>query len=168
MTDYSSEDFWKGAPEGATHYFAPFFYKADGPRAWLFSDQWRLSSYSTRQIDESGVKRPAPPWSGDGRPPVGTRCEVLNNDLSNAEWEQCTILFSGKHRIVYDSESCSERVGYRDCLQFRPIKTTAQIAAEEREAAIKEIGNIIASVGPTFRDQAVRLFDAGYRKGDDK
>lgn len=117
-------------------------------------------------------------WNGDGLPPVGARCEVLNTDLSNAAWEKCTILFSGKHRIVYDSESCPERVGYRDLLQFRPIKTPDQIAAEEREAAIGRMKECFDSVSddlcPTSNQYLETLFgalhDAGLRfpKGDGK
>lgn len=120
--------------------------------------------------DEVTEAQPAP-WSGDGLPPVGARCEVLNTDLSNAEWEQCTILFSGKHRIVYDLESCSEFVGYRDCLQFRLIKTHAQIAAEERDAAIEAMWKIYWQPdAPTAKEALGLLWDAGLRfpKGEDQ
>lgn len=121
------------------------------------------------------VVQPAP-WSVDGLPPVGTECEVLNNDLSNAAWEKCTILFAGKHRIVYDSESCHERVGYRDCLQFRPIKTPAQVSAELADQEVKKIAAIICRDGafdiddPEVSESAVALYDAGLRfpKGGDQ
>lgn len=77
-------------------------------------------------------------------PPVGTECEVLNLTLGiMSDWEKCTIIFVGKFRIIYNSESCNERVanitGY-PALQFRPIQT-------EKQKSIKEIIDILPSSG---------------------
>lgn len=86
-------------------------------------------------------------WSGDGLPPVGTVCEVLNNTLHRPEWERCTILFMGKFKAVYESDSCHEHVADISedwMISFRPIRTPEQIAAEEREKAIEDLaGEII-------------------------
>lgn len=115
-------------------------------------------------------KRPAAQWSGTGLPPVGTVCEVLNKTLHDPEWERCTILFSGKHRILYDSESCSERVAYFEDVQFRPIRTEALLAEEERKAFISEIAALLGwdeKFDGTQRD-AGKLFEAGYRKQEPK
>lgn len=187
MTDYKdrvsgwpTDIDWSKAPEGATHYMpetesshAVWVMVSGNTRlAWLASgdSSWEIDR-SLEEDREYLIPRPAQQWNGEGLPPVGTECEILNNDLSNAAWEKCTILFSGKHRIVYDSESCSERVGYRDCLQFRPIKTPAQIAADEREAAIEAMWKIYWQPdAPTAKEALGLLWDAGLRfpKGDDK
>jgi hypothetical protein len=115
------------------------------------------------------------PWDGTGLPPVGTVCEALNQELSSPEWEKCTVLFCGKYRILYDSESCSERVGYIEDTAFRPIRTAEQLAAEEREVVINEmIGKIKDHPNKYpdvshFRqlkiqeDTCIDLYDAGFR-----
>ncbi|BBP82429.1 hypothetical protein PHLH8_20710 [Pseudomonas sp. Pc102] len=97
-------------------------------------------------------------WTGDGLPPVGTVCEVFNPELHRSEWEKCTVLFVGKHRIVYDSESCSERFGYVDDLEFRPILTAEQIAQKQLDEALQDIEQLYDSGGPAA------VYDAGYRK----
>lgn len=103
-------------------------------------------------------------WTGEGLPPVGTVCEVLNNELSGPEWERCTILYSGKFRIMYDSESCYERVGFIDNLKFRQIRTPDQIAAEKREADIEELRMLLSKVACDDYHAAVAMIDAGYHK----
>lgn len=106
------------------------------------------------------------PWTGEGLPPVGTVCEVLNNEVSGPEWERCTILYSGKFRIMYDSESCYERVGFIDNLKFRQIRRPDQIAAEKREADIEELRMLLSKVACDDYHAAVAMIDAGYRKQD--
>lgn len=105
-------------------------------------------------------------WNGEGLPPVGTVCEVLNSNLGNPEWERCTILYSGKHRIVYDSESCEERTAFIDSLSFRPIRTPEQIAAEECDKAVKAMLAEFAHTGSLTSHYEVCevLHKAGYRK----
>jgi hypothetical protein len=44
-------------------------------------------------------------------PSVGMECAVLNNRLGHATWEKGEILFIGKFKVVYNSESGNERVG---------------------------------------------------------
>lgn len=138
---------------------------------WDCDDHWELSFYTSESvINRPGVvARPSThngEWTGLGLPPVGTVCEVFNDDLSGAAWEKCTILFTGKHRVVYDSESCCERVGYMDCLKFRPIRTAEQIAAEDREKALSDLCLVINNASHmdcgTYLAQAI--IDAGYRK----
>ena len=110
----------------------------------------------------SAIKRP---WSGEGLPPVGVVCEVFNRELSNPEWEKCTILFAGKHRFLYDSESCAERCGYIENLEFRPVRTSEQIAEDERERFAQELVAAMGKCGgPNALYQALRMYDLGYRK----
>lgn len=60
-------------------------------------------------------------WKG-GLPPVGEACEVFNRALNNADWEKCEVRSIGKHRVLYDSESCEERVAHISEVEFRPLK----------------------------------------------
>lgn len=106
-----------------------------------------------------------PDWNGEGLPPVGTVCAVLNSDLGNATWERCTILYSGKHRVMYDSESCEERVAFIEDLKFRPARA---VQTPERTKACDKMFGVILSL-PEDRqnnrsDICEALYDAGYRK----
>ena len=56
-------------------------------------------------------------------PSVGMECMVLNSYFDNAEYEKCTILFKGDFTFIYNSDSCSERVGHKDELTFKPINS---------------------------------------------
>jgi len=105
------------------------------------------------------------PWNGEGLPPVGTVCEVLNSNLVNPEWERCTILYSGNHRVVYDSESCEERTAFIDDLSFRLIRTPEQIAEEEFRSALKDACDIAGcAVGSNYGKIVECVIKAGYRK----
>ena len=68
----------------------------------------------------------------------------------------CTIDKRGDLAIYYPAT---------DVVEFRPIRTPEQIAADEREAAIKEM---LEDAGrpdtAKTRDQAQLLYDAGWRK----
>ena len=122
-------------------------------------DQWQ-AAVDALKASENAV----PEWNGEGLPPVGTVCAVLNSDLGNPQWERCTILYSGKHRVVYDSESCEERVAFIEDLKFRqarPIRTPEQIAAEEIQKIRDEIKWQKPRLGPCPVEQMYLL---GYRK----
>ena len=69
-------------------------------------------------------------------PSVGMECMVLNSYFDNAEYEKCTILFKGDFTFIYNSDSCSERVGHKDELTFKPIdsRTPKQKAVDELHA----------------------------------
>lgn len=106
-------------------------------------------------------------WHERGElPPVGTVCEVFNHEFgSNAAWEKCTILFMGKFKCVYSSDSCHERVGNVDLtgvIEFRPIRT-------EREKFIEAA----LAVNPWMSGKKMTnalgyLYDAGFRAPDSK
>jgi len=121
-------------------------------------------------------QRPAP-WAGEGTPPAGTVCEVLNNTLDRPEWERCTILFMGKFKAVYESDSCHERVADVSedwMISFRPLRTPEQIAAEERLHSVRNACSAIAETldalrGKTKLERAAlrvveAMIDAGYAR----
>lgn len=106
-------------------------------------------------------------------------CEVLNNTLDQPEWERCTILFMGKFKAVYESESCHERVADVSeswMISFRPLRTPEQIAAEERLHNVRNACSAIADTldslrGKTKVERAAlavveAMIDAGYTRVD--
>lgn len=167
---------WSKAPEGATGAMVAHF---DGGTTRRGDVEFIPNDEPCRSIYKEGpdawVYHPAPAapdWAGEGLPPAGTVCEVLNNMLDRPEWERCTILFMGKFKAIYESESCHERVADVSeswMISFRPLRTPEQIAAEERE---KEVDQMVedSSTGLLFtakkicRSHAVALHNAGYRK----
>jgi hypothetical protein len=118
-------------------------------------------------------------WNGEGWPPVGLKCEMRM--WPNGEWEGCQPVYyleqpsDHSDQVVVYQNSLSGDVCYildppcAGSIEFRPIRTPEQIAAEERAAAIeamcKECG--FDGGGATFYTCA-GLYDAGYRKQTDK
>lgn len=105
------------------------------------------------------------PWSGEGKPPVGTVCE-FNHINASPPWTVAEIGYIGEAIAVVkynDGESALGLCNY----EFRPIRTPEQIAADERAMAIDEM-NRVALFGdcePSDGSQCMaRLYDAGYRK----
>ena len=163
---------WSKAPEGATHYFPPteeWYMAGNGWAPLVWTGMW-CKAFQFSERKHKCVQRPTTPsWSGEGLPPVGVVCEVApDNSLwgfSTLEIRKCLVIAYHDDFVWLDTFVPGIPVATRvDKVTFRPIRTPEQIAADERDAAIKEIGDMIASVGPTFRDQAARLYDAGYRK----
>lgn len=160
---------WSKAPADATHYqaathgvFECWLKPGHAVRVSRGEPDWREDDHADDLIATSAIKRP---WSGEGLPPVGVVCDVFNRELSNPEWEKCTILFAGNHRFLYDSESCAERCGYIENLEFRPARTPEQFAADERERFAQELVAAMGKGGgPNALYQARRMYDLGYRK----
>lgn len=118
-------------------------------------------------------ERPKPgAWSGEGLPPVGIEIEanfpVRDSHAGSVtyKWRRVIVAVAGipradKECLCYDVETTAP--AWVD--EFRPLRTPEQIAAEERDSAIKEIGLV---TGLRARDGqievATRLYEAGYRK----
>lgn len=147
-------------PEGATHYFAETGIKnyrkkirghwcayADGD--WVeVGAAWDDRYYHPIQAE--------PEWSGEGLPPVGMVCE-MNNDT----WEICTVIAHGideskPHAVA----QCASGIWMEVAGEFRTLRTPEQIAAEKRDAAIKEMQRLVGSCN-TF--PFAELYDYGYR-----
>lgn len=171
---------WSKAPEGATHYFAPFFYRADETRAYVFETTRSPSAYNSRQIGELGVKKPAAAqaWSGDGLPPVGA--SVILDDSWHGVFDDyremigipVIVTAAFKSPIGVDMIACAMPSGLCGCFRAdmaRKVKTPAQIAAEDREAAIVAMKEIVSRANPADC-RFCALYDAGLRfpKGDAK
>ena len=181
---------WSLAPEGATHYGVvsigricwymvksdcryDFAYQNDGYHA----EKWTPSDGTPGH--QPLIARPQPkPWSGpqDGLPPVGSRVEIVAEaDEYAPDWDRyadhigktVTIIAhqEAKHSQPIAVYSCGDdgQYEYHSLIAkcFRPIKTPDQLAAEQRETAIREIMDI-ADVD--CRVTAARLVDAGFKR----
>lgn len=109
-------------------------------------------------------------WDGAGLPPVGAECEV-KNDISG-EWDAVDEVLVHTTIGGVNTAVCkrNDRVFLARAVDLRPIRTPEQIAAEEREKHISDICMIFDRDpnSPTNRNHAARLYDAGYRKQEQK
>lgn len=125
-----------------------------------------FASRSIQEID-SITERPSPSWSGEGLPPVGVVCEV---DYCE-QWQRCEVIAHFQQRcgmvaaFTVEFGDGAKSLDAFGAESFRPIRTPEQIAADEREAAIKDLISI-TSDGVTSINMcdAARIYDAGYRK----
>ena len=173
---------WSKAPEWATHaleklhepdrnlvywsFFVDGEHRVEPNGLWYHPDGYRIIQ-----------SRPTTPsWSGEGLPPVGTVCELRVHKLT--EWSAAKIEFAYRNVIVWDwvgepavNGLCT---AYAHDVEFRPIRTTEQIEADEREAAIEracsdiekqmEGFNVQLSYSLAIRATIEAMIDAGYRK----
>lgn len=164
---------WSKAPEGASHYVIGWgFFKLD-LAGWFICDDgekvWRKTPYQSPDNFSwwgNAVERPsAPSWSGEGLPPVGVVCM--------ADCGQVVIVAhhcNGIHAIYAESE-VDGLLYYGEPNEFRPIRTTEQIAADERDKAAHELFRTAwpethswGDLSPHWQEAFYRLADAGYRK----
>jgi hypothetical protein len=171
-------------PAGATHVVVDIYSLRDEQKAmnnkypyrkkdgdlWLafVDDEW----VNVLLPDPSRYHRIEKQWSGpqDGLPPVGLRVEVLWSSIKE-EYVQALILAHDEDRAVFRFVTGGRKGEYQAdeskfssnkmLPNFRPLKTAEQLAAEQRETAIREIMDI-ADVD--CRVTAARLVDAGFKR----
>lgn len=152
-------------PEGTTHTAPNGTYRmaigslwygyADGD--WVYIEGASPHCYTKIQAE--------PEWSGEGLPPVGVEIEVKHKDAT-PEWARpdfykAEIVAIGKQLVIFAAEATGcETVGKIEDYEFRPVRTPEQIAAEKRDAAIKEMQRLVGSCN-TF--PFAELYDYGYR-----
>lgn len=117
------------------------------------------------------IDRPSSEWNGKGLPPVGTFCELRNGP---GGWGRATITHQGKGLTAWLWDHVNpDQVEYAECpdrLEFRPIRTREQIAAEQAEREIDAICYDIVSHyenpkgSEHYLGLARALHFAGYRK----
>lgn len=103
-------------------------------------------------------------WGGVGLPPVGTVCQYQN---SLGSWFMVEITAIAKKGICFiQPDRDGENYACKVSSKFRPVRTAEQVAAEEREKAIKEICIDAGSpeMTPGQLKGAEKLYMAGYRK----
>lgn len=96
-----------------------------------------------------------PEWSGDGFPPAGCKCEVMeSNPLSVFDkWTSCTVIHfnlrEGRETqacIIDDNGDFAILYG-NDGVKFRPLRTAAQKAMESAKHIIADLCRDSASNG---------------------
>lgn len=136
---------WSKKPEGATHYcpIRKTWLKKGGHCMWLsWSPFGRISeevligwTFCHPPEDESALIKEQ--WTGEGLPPDGTTCEHRTGPGMN--WSHATVLAHGEKKVFYRDRDGHEWTRPYSDIEFRPIRTPEQIAAEEREAKAKEM-----------------------------
>ena len=103
-----------------------------------------------------------PEWNGERFPPVGKVIEFQKLNAppkANGEWTRGDVRYLSDCTIVIGGYRC-EHIHHPENLLYRPAKTDEQIAAEKRDAAIKEMQRLVGSCN-TF--PFAELYDYGYR-----
>lgn len=170
---------WSKAPEGAIGFAMstqawenPIWYKKNDSGDLVFTlagkpEAWQVSCLVP---DHVVWRDDCERWTGAGLPPVGTVCEVEDED---GNWHECRILA----HYLGDAVFCPDPdypYGAYDGLpegRFRPLRTPEQIAAEEREKAINAMEPVAAAAwratetgGDMIADICAALHDHGYRR----
>lgn len=170
---------WSKAPEGATHwmpdsqYWQEGFWKREGDANYFFEGGEWVFSGAKPFGHPALVKRPDTlQWNGEGLPPVGTVCMVyphstLRGFRSTSGYRREILAYHGD--FVWLGNDCMALESTRiDKVDFKPLRTPEQIAAEEREKAIKAMVDVL-QVSDNLSGTAEYivcgiLHDAGYRK----
>jgi len=112
----------------------------------------------------------------DERPPVGTVCEISHEGI-HGQWKKAEILKYHENgsiaAISIDSHDFCGRgelgwIGTGSPVKFRPIKSDREKAIEEmNEIWMGQLG-LYAKEGSTAHIVFGKIYDAGYRKVEDK
>lgn len=158
---------WSMAPEEAIGAMvAQFDSSACGGATHIGKVEFICSVHERREFREGPdcwewhEKPEATPWSGEGLPPVGAH--VVVHDDGSLMYGQGE---SGE--VLAHVDGCAViRMSYGlGCFLPRCLRTTEQIAADERAAAIKEMVEACHYSGSECtKTDCAALYDAGYRK----
>ncbi|QOI04575.1 hypothetical protein [Pseudomonas savastanoi] len=144
---------WSKAPIGTTGAMVADFNGATVKRGEI---EWIPSSITPKGQYQVGagawVYHEAPnPWNGEGPPPVGMACEY---QVGGGTWFECDIRYVTNpgpletiEVVMYAPHLKGEQVGEFGSgpgqVNFRPIRTAEQIAADER---LHKIRNALAAI----------------------
>ena len=98
-------------------------------------------------------------WNGKGDPPVGTVCEITS---SGVFWEAVEIKFIGKTYAIVEKNGMEQHWHIKN-IEFRTIRTPAQVAADNREIVINDMLSYCKPLCSRI-ELADAIYDAGYRK----
>lgn len=114
------------------------------------------------KVDDSQDKPVTDEEWVDGLPPVAIECEVYHYD----EWVTGYVVganFSGHIVMQLIQRPADSYYQFeRDRKLFRPIRTEAQLAEEERKAEVDKMVEICRSISGT-NAKCEAVYDAGYR-----
>lgn len=173
---------WSKAPEGATHYthyrhaVQPWLKGTPENGFWWSNGAWqafRLSDTVVPIMFEQSTPRHFA-WNGEGLPPVGTVCMVYPHNTvwgfsSTSGHERTVLAYHGDFVWLGQGDMALETTRV-DRVDFQPIRTPEQIAADEREKAVDDLCASIVShyeapkMSEHYLGLAKALHDAGYRK----
>lgn len=134
------------------------------------SDDWNAAAVTRAEWQAAVDALNAPKvveWDGLGRPPAGSTCLIRHSGWAAGSWQKADIKYiSSEYLIIGHGDFKREQHFHMPDIQFRPILTAEQLAAEEREKAIKEICIDAGSpeMTPGQLKIAEKLYQAGYRK----
>ncbi|MEN9436587.1 MAG: hypothetical protein RIR09_1242 [Pseudomonadota bacterium] len=176
---------WSKAPADATHHIAEnnstfecWLKPGYAVRVSRGSSDWVSNDYADKLIADCATERPTTPsWSGEGLPPAGVVCEAAIPHTGGPNNERSFIWIEGRV-IAYHEIKGRQYAWFAEdddgfyppgVFEFRPIRTPEQIAADEREAAVKDMmSHIYACLPRECWDESefacFTLYDAGYRK----
>ena len=117
-------------------------------------------------------------WDGVGRPPAGSTCQIRHSGWAAGSWEMVDIKYiSSEYLIIGHGYFKREQHFHMPDIQFRPILTAEQVAAEEREKARTEVLNAMTKGKNANEPEALwkfrlkvvgEMLDMGYRKQVEK
>ena len=139
----------------------------DQQKAFLYGgvgDSGSSHFYNNSRNSFSYVKPRPAAWNGEGLPPVGTVCGMHLRQGTDSEVE--VLAYHGKQvwlrdpgkRHYFTSEIDNERA------QFFVVRTPDQIAAEERERAVREVYQTCNGQGRSVLEMLGEAYDAGLKK----
>ena len=146
-------------PEGATHKNAYGFFRKLQDGIWYSYAYGDWIRFIDAEPETYIPIKAEPEWTGEGLPPVGMDCEWKG--ITRNGWAKVSIIAHGKEEGDFVAIAQAENevvLGASD--RFRLIRTPEQIAAEKRDAAIKEMQRLVGSCN-TF--PFAELYDYGYR-----
>lgn len=162
---------WSKAPEGATHHHA---------QTQAVSEHWRKDGFFCNVgFEQEGWQEDSFPlplsrytarkevWNGEGLPPVGTVCEYKAYQLSEP-WREVEVIAHFRNKAMVaafiPTGDGGKSVGQAIADCFRQIRTPEQIAEEEREQAVRAMGDAIKQPpGSVSYGALYDLYDAGCR-----
>lgn len=178
---------WSKAPEGYPVWVEDLMH-GEKSHGWHKQSEGRWVDQLGRYWEKSAVERgncrahyrpePTPSWSGEGLPPVGVVCEAAIPHASGPNNERSFIWIEGSVIAYYEIKGktyawFAEADGFYppSILEFRPIRTPEQIAADERDKAAHDLFRTAwpethswGDLSPHWQEAFYRLADAGYRK----
>jgi hypothetical protein len=172
-TDPRDPEFWRDAPEGATHWIPPspassdvdkgvFAKKVDGQWMGWAGTRWKAIPDADgrtfgKSVEQVAIPRPEPEnpeWDGEGLPPVGTVCEVVSPNTGTSS--RIRIVAHGETMLLADIEGQGESPLMKG-RNFRPLRPHRERVIDE---AMSVSGPYIDSRA-TAEKMAGALYDAG-------
>ena len=157
----------------------------DWKTAWVTRSEWQAAVDALNQSELDAVlakneqlaaarAERIPVWNGEGLPPVGLDVEIKRGNctwIDGDEWQigkTATVMASFLNSRDIEMASVQFPGGHCECILARclsPVRTAEQVAAEEREKAIKDMMEVTSDgISCIGQDDALALYKAGYRK----